>query len=429
MKTALILTCYFPPAFDVGGKRAYRFARYLPDCGWRPVVVTAPVPTKRPIDPSPVQLPASVQVHRSFYPSWWPERTKRPSDGTVASPVSERIGQAPVGVRLKRQFAVPGGREALLAPLVGRQVAKIAKDVGADIVFASSSPYAALLYGRQVAKRTGLPLVLDLRDPWTLNFLHSKRAGWVQRAEQRLEERLFGEADRVTLTCSEASAAYRARYPELPSDRIHTIYNSFDPVSRPERGKAAGPLQLVHFGNCYGPRRMAPILRAIARLRDSGVAAADDVQIVNLGRPAQEDLTLASELNLEGVYSATPFVPYEEGLNILARADLQLLLAYGHETLFIPAKFFDYLLTGSSILCLSEPSELTELIERTRSGFSARPDDVEQVARIIADTLEAKRVGAELTTPDTQEIEALSSPVTARQLAALFDQVILERST
>lgn len=429
MKTVLMLTCYFPPAYDVGGKRAYRFARYLPECGWRPVVITAPVPTKRPIDPSPVQLPDEVEVRRCFYPSWWPERTQRPSDGTVASPVSERVGQAPLGVRFKRQFAVPGGREALLAPLVGRQISKIAKEVGADMVFASSSPYAALLYGRETARRTGLPLVLDLRDPWTLNFLHSKRAGWVQSAERKLEASLFSQADRVTLTCEEASAAYREQYPDLPPNRIHTIYNSFDPISRPQRQEPDGPLQLVHFGNCYGPRRMASVLEAIALLRDSGVASPDDIRIVNLGRPAQEDLTLAAELGLDSVYSATPFVPYEEGLRVLAKADFQLLLAYGRETLFIPAKLFDYLLTGSPILCLSEPSELTDLISRTGSGFSVRPDDVESVAQVIGKALEARRVGTALATPRKDEIEALSSPVTARQLAALFDQVSLERKT
>lgn len=427
MKTALILTGYFPPAYDVGGKRAYRFARYLPDYGWRPIIVTAPTPARRPVDPGPFVLPDLVEIHRKLYPSWWPESGKRFSDGTIASPVRNQVGPPSLGASLKRQFVVPAGPDALLTPLAGHQISKLAKKVGSDIIFASSGPYACLLYGRQVAKRTGLPLVLDLRDPWTLNFLQANRAWWVQWAERRLEESLFRAADRVTLTCAQAAAAYANRYPDLPPGRIHTIYNSFDPAFRPKPGERIGPMKLVHFGNCYGPRRLAPVLMAIAQLQEARLLSAEEIRILHLGRPLQEDLELARQLQLEEIYSVRPFVPYEEGLGILAQADLLVLLAYGQETLFIPAKFFDYLLAGRAILCLSEPSELTELVERTGSGVCARPGDVDAVARIIAQALRARSDGTEFTSPNLREIEAFSAPATARQLAELFDRVLWER--
>ncbi len=422
-----MLSAYFPPAYDVGGKRVYRFARYLLDCGWRPVIVTAPIPARRPVDPSPLMLPDGVEVHRSFYPSWWPEPARRLSDGTSSSPVPGTVGPPSLGARLKRQLTVPAGADALLTPLTGCRLAKLAREVGSDLVFATSGPHAALLYGREVARRTNLPLVLDLRDPWSLNFLQSRRAGWVRWAEQKLEEGLFRAADRVVLTCSEAATAYVNLYPDLPPYKIQTIYNSFDPIYRPRPRERAGPLKLVHFGNCYGPRRLAPVLSAIARLREAGLLATDEILLEHLGRPAQEDLELAGQLGLSGVYSARPFVPYAEGLDLLAQADLQVLLAYGHETLFIPAKLFDYLLVGRPILCVSEPSELTEIVHSTGSGNSARPDDIAEVAAIIAQAYRARQDGTGPPRPNPRASQDFSAPATARQLADLFDQVIRER--
>ena len=39
-RRVLIISRYFPPLYDVGGKRAYRFALHLPDHGWQPIILT-----------------------------------------------------------------------------------------------------------------------------------------------------------------------------------------------------------------------------------------------------------------------------------------------------------------------------------------------------------------------------------------------------
>ena len=42
MKTAVLLTYYFPPLGGAGVQRSSKFARYLPEFGYRPLVVTGP---------------------------------------------------------------------------------------------------------------------------------------------------------------------------------------------------------------------------------------------------------------------------------------------------------------------------------------------------------------------------------------------------
>ena len=64
--------------FDVGGKRAYRFARYLPEFGWRAVVVTGRIPRRRPVDETPLSLPPQTHVARVYEPAWARELGRRP---------------------------------------------------------------------------------------------------------------------------------------------------------------------------------------------------------------------------------------------------------------------------------------------------------------------------------------------------------------
>lgn len=425
MRTVLIISRYFPPLFDVGGKRAYRFARYLPAHGWRAVIWTAQPSTDKALDPTPLTLPDGTVVHRGYYPAW-KATGRRMSDGTTSQPVPRGASAPPSDPlkKLRRAIRWPISDDIWLLPWAASRIAALARQENAEVILASSSPYSALAFGAGASALSGLPLIADLRDPWTLNFLHQRRPDWVRAVEIQAEHALMAYARRVLFTCESAAEAYRAHYPDLPAGHIASITNSFDPSQRPAPPPArSGPIQIVHFGNCYGPRRMETLIRAVALLQDKGQLPQEGVELLNLGRVAQEDLDLARALGVEGCLQFRPVVPYQEGLRILAQSDLQLLLAYGDETMFIPAKFFDYLLTGAPILCLSQPSELTGYLEEGKLGAWVRPDDVQGAAGLILAAALARHGGPPLATPDPEVVQRFSSPQTAASLARVLDEV------
>lgn len=426
MKTVLILAEYFPPAFSIGGKRPYRFARYLPEHGWRPVVVTKKAPEAQRQDPTPHPLPEHAVLSRTLLPSWWKEGKGKPADGTTAKPTTARQKDASWPVKLKNQFQFPFSKKRLFQSGMAKNVARMAQEYEADAIFSTSSPYEMLTLGVAAKKATGLPLILDLRDPWSLNFLLRDKPAHYMRSIKRTERRCLAEADRVTFTCKEAAEAYRAEYPELPQGHIRTIYNSFDPALKPEESMIASSptIDLMHFGNCYGPRRLETIIRAIHMLRSRPVPGADKLRIVNLGRPAQADLDLLTELKIEDTLSWEPFVPYEQGLKRLAGASAQILMAYGNETLYVPAKVFDYFLTGRPILCLSASSELRHMVEGTGSGLTAEPTDVASVAQMLERIIDGRAKDTPVCQPNQTLIDEFSAPHTAGQLAGLLNEIV-----
>jgi hypothetical protein len=421
MKTVLMLSRFFPPAFDVGGKRAYRFARYLGQHGWRAVVLTERVPTDRRTDDTPVDLPPEVEVVREYLPRFGRFYGNAGTDGTNPTPVAASSGRASL-------LRWPIASDLWLAPRFAWLVDSLAERYRPDAVFASSSPYTALVFGAIYKAMTGTPLCLDLRDPWTLNFLQQGKPAWAQRVDTFAERRLFDYADQVTVTCASARDAYRALYPHLPADKIQCIYNSFDPAQRPEPApvEANSPLTLVHFGNCYGARSLAPILQAIASLRARGALAAGQVRLRNFGRLSVADLELAATLGVADALEAAPVVPYAEGIAQLAAADLQILLGYGEHTLFVPAKLYDYLLAGAPILCVTPESELSAMVRATGRGVAAELHETHAIERALLDALD--RRAAPLRAPHASDAAAqYSSPETARQLATLLDALVSHR--
>src|SRR5690606_19021703 len=123
-----------------------------------------------------------------------------------------------------------------------------------------------------------------------------------------------------------------------------------------------------------------------------------------------------------------PAVPYLEGLEILRRADLQLLVAYGRETMFLPAKLYDYMRTGTPLLCIAPPSELRRLVDGAGLGPSCDPEEVERCAEHLEAALDARSRGVSLRAAGAATLEPWSARSTTQQLVELIETVVDGRS-
>src|SRR5712664_991126 len=64
IRSCLLIAYYYPPGGGVGVQRALKFSKYLPEFGWRPIVLTAEVPLGIPADQSLV-VPGDVTLYRT----------------------------------------------------------------------------------------------------------------------------------------------------------------------------------------------------------------------------------------------------------------------------------------------------------------------------------------------------------------------------
>ncbi len=431
---ALLVSWLFPPHSSIGAKRAYRFARHLPTHGWNVTVLCGRAPPARFHDPTDWSVPDGVRVEHDYDAAWLTslanhadaraERARAVRRDSVPPPTAPRapsLLERLAGRRMDLAHdLLPTETIAVHLPHAIAAARRIAARDSAEVVWTTSYPYSAHLVGVSLRRTRGIPFVADLRDPWTLNFVHERKLPPARAAERALERLVFTHADRIVVTTEALADAYRVHYPSI-AERFVTIRNGFDPVHLPPRDLPEdGPVRLVHFGHVYSERTLAPLLRSLARLLARNEVRRD-VVIENLGRLSDEDRATARALGLDANVRARDPLPYAEGLAYLRRAHALLLPAWGTErgSLLLPGKLYDYLLAGAPVLAVGQNPELAAILARTCTGVLVAPDDEAALDRALARAIEGTLPFA----PDHHAVAAFSAPFAAARLAQVFDEV------
>jgi len=412
MRRAIVISRYFPPALTVSGKRAYHFSKYLPEFGWSATVLTSPIQNSDCDDS--ISVPTTIDVVPSLYPKFWPQSALKFS--LNQEPIIDCRSRKMLG----RIVDFPTGRDSLLIPFSVSELIKLQRQVRADLILATGGPPSAWLTGHVGARFLKVPLVLDFRDPWTMNYLNRSKPVWSQWVEHQTEKIILAGATKVIFSSQTTRAEYQSQYPEWQS-KFYTVYTGFDASFNPPVKRSKNRFSVVHFGNCFGSRRLEVLLRALHFLRDTTGLSVDDVRLTNLGRVNQEDLSLCEALSLNGNVEVKPAMRYEQGLEELASADILLLLGYANETGFVPAKLFDYLLMKKPILCISNCPELNDIVTKTGSGYCFAPDDVRGVANLLYQSI--SRTHASMIEPHETRLE-FDVRTSCAQLASILDSAL-----
>lgn len=357
---------------------------------------------------------------------WAPERARSVLGYTLLKE-AERIGWS----------LWPFDQCAPWVPHAVRAARRIVRPRRVDAVLAIGDPFSAFFVGAALKRSLGLPLVLDLRDPWTIDpAWFSKKVAPLRRLESFVERSLFGLADGVVLNTREALRAYRNLYPEL-AGQMDCIPNGFDrslfrPAPAVVRG---GPFTLLHFGNVFGGRSVTPILRAARRLIDAGELSATDFRLVVRGELDVSDALAAQSLGLRACVEVRAYRPYREAMIELRAADVLVALEARDLTLQIPAKVYDYLCAERPILSVGQPGEASDLIERLGVGMHFRPEDEAGIAAALARWLQNRHapfggrrgIAGEPREPardPAREIDEYDAPRQTAHLAAALERAV-----
>jgi glycosyltransferase involved in cell wall biosynthesis len=125
----------------------------------------------------------------------------------------------------------------------------------------------------------------------------------------------------------------------------------------------------------------------------------------------------AGELFDDKVIEILPRIPRDQAQSEMRKADVLLIIQGQHPTA-IPAKFFEYLLTGKPILALVGPGALHDIVLQTKSGCVANPSDQREIEVAIQKVLQMK-------TRTTEEVALVAKQFNFRNLTEQLAQQIL----
>jgi glycosyltransferase involved in cell wall biosynthesis len=366
MKRVLMLCYYYPPLASAGTQRSVGFSRWLREFGWVPVVLTVKRSRIR-WEPRCEDVPRDVEVVRTF--EWDLHGVLTRVTGLLTR-MRDWFGwpRRPGSVY---SWCLPDIQIAWFSTIRGVLLARTC-----DCVYASCSPFSSALSACLIARLTGRPLVLDFRDPWTLNP-HASHTGLQRRILTRLEEWAIRTCDALILNTPGAERLYRHRYPEH-ADKMTCIPNGFDRLNLARAERPRPRFTIMHVGDFYRSRTPARLLEALSELNDA------DIEFVQLGPGSDVLDRYADRVHIRHLER----VRHEDALQLMRTASL-LYLVQGWEDgvtdyVSVASKTYEYLATGIPVLAEVPPGDNADVIRRyaTRAWVVTEPA-VDAVMRAV----------------------------------------------
>jgi len=407
-KSVLWISYPFPPAVSAGVFRSARFVKYLREFGWTPFVFTLKMDKKIAVDPTLTDLiPEGIEIESAHI--WRPDQWKnllwgkQRKENQASRKESVRLsllpnnGHASVNPSaIKRCYR--DLRERLLATPDPKiwwaipsfwQAYRYLRQHRPSVIFSTSPPNSSHLLGLWLKRWSGLPLVLDFRDPWTRSPWVKPQSKYLAAVHRRLERSCVEAADAIILNTTNAREEFIDFYGPQYADKFHTVYNGYDPellehaqMLQESYQNPAGkePLKLCHIGTIYGRREIRPLLRAIAQVVSSGQNIEfEHVGIVNVDYDLDEFIR-RNELARHVTISAP--VAHEEALARMATADA-LLLIQPDGYLQVPGKLFEMILFSKPILSLTGEGTTRDIAEQYNLGPLADPADEQSIVKAL----------------------------------------------
>lgn len=422
MRRVLILSYYFPPTPSVGCIRMGGLAKYLPECGWQPTVVT-PHRSGRSIPSMEIQETADGDLARSFKKLLGISADTSLKD-TLASGSGAPLDSNPLRAKfieaVKALVAIPDTNRPW-----SRRAVSAARELMQhhrfDAVITSSPPPSVHLAGEQLA-RAGLPWVADLRDPWWDNH-NSAAPSWRRRLDRWLEKRTLRHAQALVTVSHPLTDRLLQTHPQ---SHAVCILSGYDPELVNTGLPSGDGLTISHTGTFYQGRRDPSLFfSGIRELLARGRIPRHRLRIRLFARHESWIAAMAEEWGIADVIEMLPWMSREAAIR--AQWESQVLLLIHPDTPEdIPVytgKIFEYLAARRPILMVGGlPGVLSELIEHTRAGVHVRTPEaiasqLEEWWAEIEESKQARWHGNE------QRIEAYSQPRMAREFARVLEDV------
>jgi glycosyltransferase involved in cell wall biosynthesis len=371
MRKILIISYHFPPDAAVGGMRPAKFAKYLPQFGWEPIILTVKPRYYRVTDPSKLKdLGAVPRVYRTrmlpqpghMYMAL-KTRIHKPSPGPVSARVAtSSFGDRGVRASVRRALVslecLPDDKQMWIPVAVPTGV-KLVRQHKVGALLTTGPPMTCHVIGLMLKALTGRRWIADFRDPWVLNREESgfPSTAFSRAAEAWLEKKTMLHADSVVFASDRMQAYLQKRYPFLAT-KSAVILNGYDPsdfnggpIDTCRRDRDA--FTLTHTGTIYLKRSAESLLRGLSELIHDGRIPRERVRVNLVGLTPAVVRERVTQLDLDDVVTVIDFMNYQECVRLLRRSDVLLLFAQG-QPLQIPTKLYDYIAVGKPILVFAE---------------------------------------------------------------------------
>lgn len=377
MRKVLIITYYWPPSGGSGVQRWLKFAKYLPQYGWEPVIYTPLNPEANATDAQLLQevSPSITVLKRKIVEPYglYKRLTGKKSGGTIKANI---IAEKPkslmqrLSIFIRGNLFIPDPRFLWIRPSA-RFLIKYLKTHPVDAIISTGPPHSMHLIAKRVSRATGIRWIADFRDPWTkiFYFKHLHLSRYAESKHENLEQKVLDSCNRVVVVSPQMQRDFR----RMTSTRVELVTNGFDEsdFNLPGAKLEEGYFYIVHTG--LFPENANPNLlwEAIGEKAAAESNFASKLRILLAGSTDSSVLESISMCGLKGNLTDYGYVEHSQAIALQKSASL-LLLTLRKEpeaAAIITGKFFEYLASGREILAVGPPEgDLGKMLIEANAG-------------------------------------------------------------
>ncbi|SHE85651.1 glycosyl transferase family 1 [Chryseobacterium sp. OV279] len=429
-KKILIITYYWPPAGGPGVQRWLKFAKYLPESGWSPVIYTPENPSYPLLDESLLKdVPQNIEIVKTKI--WEPYQL---AEKLNKSNKKFKAGQFDVGknqnwksrlsIWVRGNFFIPDARVFWVKPSI-KFLEQYLKENKIDVVVTSGPPHSLHMIGLGLKKKfPDLKWIADFRDPWTeiSYYKHLKLTKSSDNKHRQLESAVFKTAD-ITLATSYTDAE-NFRKAGANAVCITNGFDESDASSSPietANGQNSKSFTLSYIGVLEQLRNPENLWKVLDELVKENKEFADHFTLKFAGRVDDKILQSIEDSSLKNHILNLGYISHDKAVEEMANSNLLLITNFPNESSkgIIPGKIFEYLATGKQIISFGPgEADVSRILEETASGKHFSYEDSKAVKDFILEKYELWKKGDLL--ENTQNIEQFSRRNLTKKLAEIL---------
>lgn len=426
-KKILIITYYWPPAGGPGVQRWLKFAKYLPDFGWKPIIYTPENPSYPLLDETLMKdVPENIEMVRTKI--WEPYQL---AEKLNKSNKKFKAGQFDVGknqswksklsIWVRGNFFIPDARVFWVKPSV-TFLEKYLKENKIDTIVTSGPPHSLHLIGLGLkSKMPDLKWIADFRDPWTeiSYYKHLKLTKSSDKKHRQLESSVFKNAD-ITLATSYTDAE-NFRKAGANAVCITNGFDESDSGKKVEGQKSENKFTLSYIGVLEQLRNPENLWKALDELVKENPEFAADFKLKFVGRIDDKILQTIENSSLKNHILNLGYLAHGKAVEEMQNSDILLITNFPNDSSkgIIPGKIFEYLASGKQILSFGpDKADVAKILEETQAGKHFSYQDTETIKMFILEKFELWKNGSLL--ENTQHIEQFSRKNLTQQLTEVL---------
>jgi len=377
MKNILVVTYYWPPSGGPGVQRVLKFCKYLPEFGWRPIILTVsngdfPVyDNSLEIENKRFEIfkSKSISFHKIF--NFFTRKNNTPTFQLSKSKKDNLFIKFSRWIRLN--VIIPDGRIGWYFSAVNKGE-DILKRYKIDVIFSSAPPYTAHLIAKKLSISNAIPWVADFRDPWTNRFYNyeNKRSWITEKLDKALEKSVIDSAHKRITVSKDIANHYNK-----PFSIIHNGYDEDDFKNIISLNKNQKTI-ISYLGTMTKSQNPKNFFKVISNLNDKR----NEYLIELIGNIHPDIKFYIQKKGYNKFINFISYVDHKEAIQRMAASNFLLLSIPNSRNNkgIVTGKLFEYIRSMTKIIMIGpKEGEAANIIKETYSGSCFEFTDKDEI--------------------------------------------------